>query len=743
MDNVKILFNLVKQNKWDEVLDFLKNNDDIDVNIRDNSNNYLINYAIINNNIAAVSLLIHKGSRLDITDNDGRSILYVPIKYNFDKILDLLIHFNKINIGISLIDIKDKNGHIPLHYAIIFKNINAIKILLEAGSDVNISDNNGQNSLHLAVYTKELDIVLLITEQNIHINARTGTGENALHISCNFELLDIAELLLTKGIDKNAQDYEHEFTPLHYSVTLNNKNITALLLKNLADPNIQDSLGNTPLHYTLMEENYEIFMFFMTSNYTKDNININLSNISSKLPIHIFLEKNVNKETVFEFLGLLLKGSNLNYQDENGITAFHYISMNDIWKQFKEDLGTKKLNIFIQNSRKERPVDYINKDNLDEYMDLVTQSYLFVLRNSNFTWRHDWENICSKKLISEKDKDVLSNFIKSPKEGQNMDLCYDIIKNRLYKIYNENSSRCEDVSYPLKINKRCLLIEESTPVEYCSFVGITLDILVGMIYLLQKHPQACSTINTEFIENKDLCNYYKSIGIVTNTKCEFLNFEIVWVYNQLYFSNNFKNGFQMCVKNNKKNFVIFPLGIELRQGSHANYLIYDIRKKEVERFEPYGSQSPYQFDYNPTLLDNLLEYKFKEIDSEINYIKPSHFLPKVGLQYFDIFEANTKKIADPSGFCALWAIWYADMRMTFADIPRDKLIKKILKDTKRQNVSFRNLIRNYSTNITKIRDNILSKASININDWLNDQFTEQQILIIIKEISNLIIKYNK
>ena len=44
MDKVKTLFELIKDKQFDKFLKFLKENEDIDVNIRDENDNYLINF---------------------------------------------------------------------------------------------------------------------------------------------------------------------------------------------------------------------------------------------------------------------------------------------------------------------------------------------------------------------------------------------------------------------------------------------------------------------------------------------------------------------------------------------------------------------------------------------------------------------------------------------------------------------------------------------------------------------------
>ena len=310
--------------------------------------------------------------------------------------------------------------------------------------------------------------------------------------------------------------------------------------------------------------------------------------------------------------------------------------------------------------------------------------------------------------------------------------------NKLYDIYKNNNSKCNYGSYPQKKNKKCSIINEYENTEICTFVGIAIDILFGLIYLLQTHKEACTTMTSNFVVNDDLCQYYANMQIKINSKCEFLNFEIVWIYKKLFFSDRFEENFKKCLDNISVRFIIIPLGIEIKEGNHANYLIFDKKTFELERFEPYGSSSPFKFNYNSKLLDSILTFKFNEIDQKIKYISPSCFLPKIGFQYFDAYESKTQKIGDPNGFCGLWTIWYCDMRLKFPDINRKSLFDKLLKETKIKNLSFKNLIRNYSQNIIAIRDNIFASANITINDWLNDNYTDEQYKKIISKISNLI-----
>ena len=67
-------------------------------------------------------------------------------------------------------------------------------------------------------------------------------------------------------------------------------------------------------------------------------------------------------------------------------------------------------------------------------------------------------------------------------------------------IYNNKNMKCGYTSYPIKINKKCIEIDEinKNNVESCSFVGVTLDILIGLIYFLNKYDTYVFNINIKF-----------------------------------------------------------------------------------------------------------------------------------------------------------------------------------------------------------------------------------------------------
>uniref|UniRef100_A0A6C0EBH3 Uncharacterized protein n=1 Tax=viral metagenome TaxID=1070528 RepID=A0A6C0EBH3_9ZZZZ len=726
------LFLYLKENKWDDFVTNIGKIDDFNPNIRDDQNNYFLNYAIMYNNINITKLLIQKGAKLDISDNDNKPILFIPIKYGYNDIMKTLLMANSESIGISIIDMKDSQHRTALHYAIKLKNKFAVELLLKHKSNPNIPDGNGYNALHYAVYSRDIDMCKLIIEYIVNINARCNTGETALHIACNFQQNEIVKLLLSKNAIINIQDYEHEFSPIHYAINLNNNELLLLLIKENVNLNIQDVFGNTPMHYIMIEENYHMIDILIDS---KLPLNFNLWNIEGKLPLHLLLE-NYSTDNMY-YVDKILEKTNVSFRDNTGISCLYMLVKLGIWKSYKNILSKKKLDILTKNKNGFRIIDEIPQKSYDEFIDMVVMSYYNRLKKLKDGWEDEWKNMCSRDFNMD---DALIKKNKLTSEDLKDKKCNRLIKSEILKLIElKSNDTCTNNSYPIGRAKTCISLSEGEHIGFCTFTGSTLDVLIGLIYLLQKHKNVCSTLSHDFSENANLCSFYRSIGIIVNSRCEFLNFEIVWVNQKLFLVEQFYEKINKCKSKNVK-FIIVPLGIEMENGTHANYLIYDIPNNTVERFEPHGSSYPSGFNYNPSLLDEVLKIKFMEINEDIKYISPKEYLPKIGFQMLDILESHKKKIGDPGGFCALWNIWYTDMRLTHKDVPCKELVKMLIRSIKNQNVSVKNMIRNYGKFIIEKRDDILKKADLDINDWLNDQVSDTQIDNVLAELKDEIDK---
>ena len=163
-------------------------------------------------------------------------------------------------------------------------------------------------------------------------------------------------------------------------------------------------------------------------------------------------------------------------------------------------------------------------------------------------------------------------------------------------------------------------------------------------------------------------------------------------------------GIEKCRASGKR-FSI--LGITIRGsdgGLHANYLLYDTKANEIERFEPHGKMSSYTgFSMNKAFKDLFAKYGIK-------YISQFDFCPFYGPQYFSSNYGDVRS-GDPGGFCQAWSTYWISARLANPNVSREKLIEYMT--TKRKispaKQGFRTFIRNFSVFLLSEKNKILDE----------------------------------
>jgi hypothetical protein len=100
-----------------------------------------------------------------------------------------------------------------------------------------------------------------------------------------------------------------------------------------------------------------------------------------------------------------------------------------------------------------------------------------------------------------------------------------------------------------------------------------------------------------------------------------------------------------------------------------------------------------------------------------------------------------KKIGDPNGFCGVWATWWVYQRMmniNKSSITYKNVAYELIKYIKFDNLKFKNIIRNFSNKITELRDKYLGKYKIDINDWVNSNYSHDIIDKLEQDIFKLL-----
>lgn len=678
-----------------ELLKFIKDNPDFNFNNKDSQGNYFLQKIIIKNYSLVFRELLDHNTEYDIIDKDFRSIFYYIIRFNKTRILDIIIdNINKL-IGLSVFNLKDNDGYYSLSYCITFNNFKMFKILYNSGK-VNIfhKNKNGDSLLHLAIKNKNIEIIKFLIFKKFRLDMLNNNYETISHYFITF----LPEIDLFYDLYKSDPDFyntnliikEKNFglTAIHL-IMINKNNIITKINYTQKMLQMVDFYGNTPLHYLIIEKHYKLFKTL----YNKYNkiINHNITNINSQTLLHLY----INSQYDENILKNLIQNTNLDIQDVDGNTSIYYIIKNNINLDY---LKNKLYNLFILNNSAKNAID-ISHDK-KQLLQYTSENFSQILMNNSKLSKSKWEDLCIKNKNC---FDKIFDYLK--KEKRNPPFTHDDILKKIY-------------------------IENNIPVKSCQYIGNSLDILFNLIFLNNYNVDIL--LHPPLTKNKKLIDYFETLGINLSFKTDFINIQIYWAYNRLFMPTYLDSDkdIKNIVTNNR--FTIIPLGIELENGGHANIIIIDHKYKVIERFEPNGTNPPTDFNYNPFLLDKLLKDKFSVL--KYDYLSPQDYLPPIGFQMLESLEIECQ-VGDPNGFCAVWCVWWCYHKINNKlDISSKVLADKLIHKIKLSNYSFKNIIRNFTTQITDIRDKTLEKFKLDINKYIQGKYTSETLLELEKYI---------
>lgn len=142
---------------------------------------------------AIVRVLIHHAVVIQSVRATGRTLLgFVSQLGNLEAVRQLLDE----GTDPSKVDIA---GFTPLHWALTAGPTAVVRILLERGADANRQDTHGRTPLHIAIVAERADMISLLLSKNNDPNVLTKFSENALHLACRRHELTMIPYLLAVG----------------------------------------------------------------------------------------------------------------------------------------------------------------------------------------------------------------------------------------------------------------------------------------------------------------------------------------------------------------------------------------------------------------------------------------------------------------------------------------------------------------------------------------------------------------
>ncbi|RSL63231.1 hypothetical protein CEP54_005298 [Fusarium duplospermum] len=155
---------------------------------------------------------------------------------------------------------QDEQGTTQLHRAALNKDIEQVRLLLNAGAAVDIRDHTSNTPLHNAVTAESIEIALLILRFGADVDAKNHRGRAPLHLAISQP--GVINALVDNGADVSIQDEKGD-TPLHLVLSTdpatNSSTICStavMLLKSGGDPNKKNNAEVTPF-LKLLDRSYD------------------------------------------------------------------------------------------------------------------------------------------------------------------------------------------------------------------------------------------------------------------------------------------------------------------------------------------------------------------------------------------------------------------------------------------------------------------------------------------------------
>jgi hypothetical protein len=260
----------------------------------------------------------------------------------------------------------------------------------------------------------------------------------------------------------------------------------------------------------------------------------------------------------------------------------------------------------------------------------------------------------SHKCLAEKSKTLSNMLVVKPVKVCPLTKAFNMLTNRCV-----NPDKIKDVNILLSE----ILKIDINPKSSFTHLGGSATILQSMIFVFSKHPHG----------------FFVHPRLTEKTKKNISRDDFVfsWDWNQklkshiLTIPNGMEEAWQTGFKNSAVRFLVILVSLQSSDnGRHANALIYDKQHNEFERFDGLGSETHDSYAL-PALDLKLQDWVGKLVPQNYKFFSPIDYCPIGVYQARELHEIG---VDDTRGNCAVWRLWYIDIRLANPDLTRSEVI---------------------------------------------------------------------
>ncbi|CAI8050973.1 Putative ankyrin repeat protein MM_0045, partial [Geodia barretti] len=235
-----------------------------------------------------------------------------------------------------------------------------LRELVRAGSDLNLQNQEGLTPLMIAARSGRTDITNILLEGE-HINLdiqEKRTGQSALHFSAEEGDSATTEALLKAGANPHLKDKDGDTAAIKAVMSQEPATLRELVRAG-SDLNLQNQEGLTPLMIAARSGRTDITNILLEGKHI--NLDIQEKNGDTAV-IMAVKRRELEPTTVME---LVRAGSNLNLQDQEGLTALMIAAMSGRTDITNILLEGEHINLDIQEKRTGRSALHFSAEERD------------------------------------------------------------------------------------------------------------------------------------------------------------------------------------------------------------------------------------------------------------------------------------------------------------------------------------------------------------------------------------------